>query len=40
MCMIQAALLDPVDDCIDYDSLEINFDVLQSRLEVVGQNYS
>ena len=32
VCMIQAALLESVDDCIDYRNYEIDFDTLQSKL--------
>lgn len=39
-CMIQAALLQSVGNCINYKNLMINFDALQLKLEQVGKRYS
>lgn len=39
-CMMHVALLEPIDDCYNYESHEIDFDALQSKLEIIGQHYS
>ena len=40
LCVLQAALLDPCDDCYDYEQSIINYEVLQERIDRLSENYS
>jgi len=39
MCVLQAALLDPCDDCYDYEQCTISYEIIQERLDKLDESY-
>lgn len=40
MCIIHCSILQPINECIDYDSGEVDFDMLEETLSLLPESYS